>query len=249
MLRLAVLLVACIALAAGCSGSPSGPDGDRTPKLSRTHFLAFGDSITAGEVTVPVGSGIITSAGVAGGSIFKQVLVPAAAYPTLLQAQLTARYATQSASITMTNAGKPGEGITEAFARFPQTIAANSHDVLLLMDGVNSLWIAGSDISTDLMQQMVHQANAQGTRVFVGSMLPSIAGRSHSQDPIELVGYNNKLRLMATLEGAVFVNLYDTLIADVATLIGVDGLHPTEAGYRRIADLFFEAIRANLEQR
>jgi len=31
--------------------------------------------------------------------------------------------------------------------------------------------------------------------------------------------------------------------------IGVDGLHPNEAGYAKIADLFFQAIQANLEVR
>ena len=38
------------------------------------------------------------------------------------------------------------------------------------------------------------------------------------------------------------------MLAEAATLIGSDGLHPTEAGYRRIADLFFAAIRAELEE-
>ena len=41
-----------------------------------------------------------------------------------------------------------------------------------------------------------------------------------------------------------YVDLYNPMLADAATLIGSDGLHPTEAGYRRIADLFFAAIRA-----
>jgi len=31
------------------------------------------------------------------------------------------------------------------------------------------------------------------------------------------------------------------------TLIGDDGLHPNEQGYQRMADVFFAAIRANLE--
>jgi len=35
----------------------------------------------------------------------------------------------------------------------------------------------------------------------------------------------------------------------VTTWIGIDGLHPNEAGYRRMAELFAEAIRANLEVR
>ena len=49
-------------------------------------------------------------------------------------------------------------------------------------------------------------------------------------------------------EGAMFVDLYNGIMPEVATLIGVDGLHPTEAGYRRIAEVFLAAIAANLEE-
>ena len=47
---------------------------------------------------------------------------------------------------------------------------------------------------------------------------------------------------MSTQEGITYVDLYNTMMPDAATLIGSDGLHPTEAGYRRIAELFFAAI-------
>ena len=33
------------------------------------------------------------------------------------------------------------------------------------------------------------------------------------------------------------------MLPDVNTLIGVDGLHPTEAGYQRMAETFFAVIR------
>ena len=52
---------------------------------------------------------------------------------------------------------------------------------------------------------------------------------------------------MASDEGVRFVDLYNALLAEVNTVIGVDGLHPTEVGYKRIADIFFAAIQANLE--
>jgi lysophospholipase L1-like esterase len=35
----------------------------------------------------------------------------------------------------------------------------------------------------------------------------------------------------------------------VQNVIGIDGLHPTEAGYRRVAELYFNSIRANFETR
>ena len=54
---------------------------------------------------------------------------------------------------------------------------------------------------------------------------------------------------MSTQESVTYVDLYNPMLPDAATLIGSDGLHPTEAGYRRIADLFFAAISAELEER
>ena len=54
---------------------------------------------------------------------------------------------------------------------------------------------------------------------------------------------------MASREGAVLVDLYAAMLPDVQRYIGVDGLHPNEAGYTRIAELFFQAIQANLEVR
>ena len=43
--------------------------------------------------------------------------------------------------------------------------------------------------------------------------------------------------MMSQQEGVTYVDLYNPMLAEAATLIGSDGLHPTEAGYRRIADV------------
>jgi lysophospholipase L1-like esterase len=47
----------------------------------------------------------------------------------------------------------------------------------------------------------------------------------------------------------VLVDIHAGLSEDPARYIGIDGLHPTEAGYRRMAELFFDAIRGDLETR
>ena len=81
-------------------------------------------------------------------------------------------------------------------------------------------------------------------------MIPQVAGRPRATTPVsELLNYNNTLQIMATQENVTYVDLYNPMLPDAATLIGSDGLHPTEAGYRRIADLFFAAIRAKLEEK
>jgi lysophospholipase L1-like esterase len=243
MIRSVLLVVAVSAVAAACDRTPTGPnDGPPAPRLSRTRFLAFGDSFTAGEVTNPT-AGSTTS-------ITKLIVVPTASYPAVLQNQLWGTYTHQSSAISVTNAGEPSERILDGAQRFPGVYDAMRPEVVLLMEGVNGLPGVGPDISAGLMRIMVQHAKAGGSRVLVGSMIPQVPNRPRGNTPIsELLAYNNTLRLMSQQEEIVFVDLYTAMLADAATLIGSDGLHPTEAGYRRIADLFFIAIRNALEVR
>jgi lysophospholipase L1-like esterase len=233
----------CTAVAVGCGGDSKGPTGPTPtpPRISRTRFLAFGDSFTAGEVTNPVAA---TSS-----AIHKLILVPAASYPSVLQAQLRSTYTSQTGSITVQNAGEPNERILDGNQRFAGVFASSNAEVVLLMEGVNGLPGVGPDISTGIMRIMVQAAKEGRARVFVGSMIPQVAGRPRGTTPVsELLAYNNVLQIMSTQEGVTFVDLYNPMLPDAGTLIGADGLHPTEAGYRRIADLFFGAIRTALQE-
>jgi lysophospholipase L1-like esterase len=236
-------MMLCSAVAMGCGGDSKGPTGPtpEPPRLSRTRFLAFGDSFTAGEVTNPVAA--------ATSGIHKLIVVPAASYPSVLQSLLRATYTAQSAVITVQNGGEPNERILDGNQRFPEVFAASNAEVVLLMEGVNGLPGVGPDISTGIMRIMVQRAKNGGARVFVGSMIPQVAGRPRGTTPVsELLAYNNVLQIMSTQEGVTYVDLYNAMLPDAGTLIGADGLHPTEAGYRRIADLFFAAIQRELQQ-
>jgi lysophospholipase L1-like esterase len=235
----ALLVVGSAVLAVACGGPLASPtSAGRTARLSRTRFMAFGDSLTAGEVTAPIVSQ----------SIHKQVVVPAASYPTQLQLQLASRYASQASAIRVVNAGVAGENLFRAVLRFEDALAEHVPEAAMIMHGLNNLGGDGPDVPTILMRDMVRMAKARGMHVFVGSMLPTIAGRTRSQNVALLETYNAKLRQMSAEEGVVFVDLYTPLLPEVLSVIGVDGLHPTEAGYRRIADVFFNAIASNLEE-
>ena len=237
-----ILALVCAVAVAGCGGG-SGPTGPtpRVPRLSRTRFLAFGDSFTAGEVTSPIGA--------APTLVHKSVLVPAASYPSVLQAQLQSAYTSQSSAIAVINSGQPGERILDGLARFPSAFAASGAEVVLIMEGANGLPGVGPDISTGVMRIMVQAAKEGRARVFVGSMIPQVASRPRGNTPaFELVGYNTILQIMCTQEGVTYVDLYNAMLPNADTLIGSDGLHPTEAGYRRIAELFFAALKSTLEE-
>ena len=238
-----ILISVVLSVACGESKPPNGPTP--TPRLSRTRFLAFGDSFTAGEVTSPVTLGTPNSQ-----LTTKFVLVPSASYPIVLEARLRVTYSSQAAVISVTNAGAASERILDGAQRFPSVYDGTRPEVVLIQEGANGLPQVGPDISTGVMRTMVQHAKAGGSRVFVGSMIPQVAGRPRGTTPVsELTAYNNTLQLMSQQESVVYVDLYNGMLADAATLIGSDGLHPTEAGYMRIAEIFFNIIRANLETR
>lgn len=241
MPRMVSLVVASAVLAAACGGSPTTPvSPSRMARLSRTRFAAFGDSLTTGEVTAPVvrelGFGALT-------------VVATAAYPTVLESLLQTAYPAQASSITVSNQGLGGETIVDGALRFEQVFAHVGPEVVIIQEGVNGLAAVGVTSSTALMRSMVREARNGQARVYVGSMLPTLPNRQRSQNVALLVAYNDALRAMCVEEGATFVDLYNGMMPSVEQWIGTDGLHPNEAGYRKIADLFFEAIRSTLEDR
>ena len=209
------------------------------PSISLTQYVAFGDSITAGEITVAGEGGIRTLQ-----------LVPSLSYPTDLRQSLSARYTAQPISVT--NQGVKGELTSSGLSRLPPLL--NGTQVLLLVDGANDINNATqAQVQNALsnMRSMVRQARSRGVRVFVGSLppenpftciFPCRAGGYQN-----LPTYNAGLQAIAGSEDATFVDLFTAFHGDVTTLIGPDGLHPTAAGYLTIANAFFDAIRAAFE--
>lgn len=209
------------------------------PRLSRSRFLAFGDSITAGEVTVPMA----TPAGA-----YRLIVVPTASYPAILGSNLQRSYPVQTVSVV--NAGQPGQAASAAVTRFTTAMAQQQPEAVLLLMGYNDLGSsAGANAAATALTAMVRDARGRGARVFLGTLTPTIPGRQRSMDQGLLDALNIRIRQIAVTENARLVDLYESMLAGVSAWIGVDGLHPNEAGYVRIADLFQEAIRADLEVR
>jgi len=96
---------------------------------------------------------------------------------------------------------------------------------------------------------MAVEAARRGVRVFIATPLPGRPGGNRTIGDVFLIDYANRMRAVAAQEGAVLVDMYNLLLPDVTRYIGVDGLHPNEAGYARIAELWFDAIRNTLEVR
>jgi lysophospholipase L1-like esterase len=240
-------LLACCTLLVACGGGSSPTSPAKVPSLSRTRFLAFGDSMTAGEVTVPVGVVSGPTAGILNPPSVKMILVPSASYPTQLLSMLHSRFSTQSATLAVTNSGVPGEYSFQGVARFPGAMTSASPEVVLLLHGVNDLPFGNTDLPAGSIQTMAAEGKRRGALVLLSTLMPGRPGGRNTQNVALVEELNAKIRVIAAAEGAVLVNLYDALLPEANTIIGTDGLHPTEAGYKRMADVFLAAIQANLE--
>jgi lysophospholipase L1-like esterase len=203
-----------------------------------TRYVAFGDSITEGfphDIVLPT---LVDPA-------------PVGSYPAVLLALLRARYTAQT--ITLLDEGVGGELVATGLARLPGVLTADAPGALLLMEGANDLnqyGAAGVSAAVDGLRQMVRLTRARGVPVFLGTLLPERANGTpaRAEHPELVAPLNDAIRTMASAEGAILVDLFAAFggVPDPA-LISSDGLHPTSAGNQRIAQTFFDAIRARLE--
>jgi len=216
------------------------------PRLTKTNFLAFGDSMTQGEVTNPSS----TSSSADGFPAFTLQIVPSAAYPRQLQLQLSARYTQQT--VQMTNAGIAGETASNGAQRFPGVMSSLRPEVVLLLDGANDLSAlgeAGFSSAIAAIESMTKEGRFRNARMFLANLPPPRPGGKNAISASTVQAFNSRLASIARGEGAVLVDLYGAMSGSVSTYIGADGLHPTEAGYQKMAETFFAAIRADLEVR
>jgi lysophospholipase L1-like esterase len=207
------------------------------PRLRLTRFMAFGDSLTAGEIVIPGTEDAETHAN------------PDTAYPGVLARLLSARYTTQT--IVVTNRGKSGERSDLALGRFVDSFRADSPQAVILLEGVNDIIFSenaglGIDTAEKGVSALAADARNRNARVFIVNLPPTKRGRR--QVPLSSIqAFNDRLRVVARGEGARLIDIFSTLLPDVETMVGSDGLHLTEAGYKRVAETIDAAIRDDLE--
>lgn len=203
----------------------------RPPRLAVTRFLAFGDSMTEGLLEVRP----------AGTSPSERL-----DYPSQLAGMLTSTFVGQP--IEVVNAGRGGERATEGLARLPRLLAREHPDVLLLMEGTNDLvdYQQGVSASIEALTRMVTMAQGAHVRTLIASIPPQRLGSRRAWAGQMVPVFNARLRRVAIDKGWKLVNV-DFAFDNLNTLLGPDGLHPTAAGYHRIAQTFFDAITASFE--
>ena len=208
---------------------------DRTPVLKGTKILAFGDSITEGQVSPPAQPAALE-------------VDPINNYPALLQAALAARYTSQT--ITVINAGVGGERVTSAGEDRLERLVDEQHpDVVILLEGVNDLNFGlDPEVVSESLRRSVQRARDEDVPlILVSTILPGVPGRLKPPNPDGVDALNTEIRWWAGAEGATLVDSHNVFEPMKTLLIGQDGLHPTVDGYRKLAEIFFEAIRTHFE--
>ncbi len=209
------------------------------PKISVTRFVAFGDSMTAGEV---VSEGSV-------GGIRAMVVDFAKSYPNLLHGLLAGRYTGQAGAIVVGNAGFSGEQTSDGLRRLPSVIDGGAYDALLLMEGANDF--PNYQTALGNMRSMVQYGKRRSVRVYLATLPPEDQFHTtcinRGKNQAFVAPYNDGLQAIANAENVTLVDVFTAFGGDTTTLIDCDGLHPTPAGYQRIADTFFTSIKATLE--
>jgi len=211
------------------------------PRLSLTNFVAFGDSMTAGEV--------VSEGSVPGFHVL--AVDPGVAYPTALRAELSSRYTAQA--INVTNAGQSKEVTEGGRSRLSQVLAGSQYQVVLLMEGANDIaaqTTANMQRALFNIQSMVDDAKRRNLAVFLATIPPenpSACCPRRGSAASWVPPYNDGIRNAAAARNVHLVDVYQAFNGDTSTLIDVDGLHPTLAGYQLIADTFFTSIKQHLE--
>ncbi len=218
--------------------------------LDVTRFIAFGDSVTAGENGRP-------------GLVNTFVDFPNL-YPIELEQLLNAEYPDQG--IVVINRGFGGDSVERSVEKLPGVLEADHGGALLLLDGYNNLLAectpgqSGTpacarkigDVVAGLQQCIrIAKVSAYGIKyVFVSTITPPgpFAGgpRDRRIAADAVVRTNAAMAGMVQAEGAILVDSYGRFLGHETEYIDQDGLHLRPAGYEALAAAFFDAIKSNV---
>ena len=155
------------------------------------------------------------------------------AYPALLQGKLKEK----GQPFEVVNAGVSGDTSSDGLQRLDWALDGDVQILILALganDGLRALPV--SQMKANL-QQVITRARQRGIAVLlVGMEAPPNFGEQYTNE------FRAVFRDLAAGNHLVFVPFLLEGVAGVADLNQADGLHPTAAGARRVADLLWPAL-------
>jgi lysophospholipase L1-like esterase len=200
--------------------------------LGATRFLAFGDSITAGILSSFDGMFLYDGS--------------SQSYPTRLQLGLNSYHSSQT--FTVTNRGVAGEWALDGSRRIQTELTTYRPQALLLLEGINDL-NNGRSISSTISElgTILDVASLYEVTVFISTMHQTYestdpTGNVRDNSNTQITAYNSAVRQVAAGRLNVYVVDMYAAFGTNRSLVGGDGLHPTEQGYEVMATTFLQAI-------
>ena len=171
-------------------------------------------------------------------------------YAARLEEALNLRHAPQRFAVV--NRGMPAEGVTiGGVQRIASVLASDRPQVLLLLEGINDIAeeIPVPQVAAAL-QTIVNRSLQSGAPVFLATMFQTYEvtrpdGTFHTNGAEFVPALNQRIRQIATQQNVYLVDL-EAAFGTNQSLVGGDGLHPTEAGYALMATTFRTAIERAL---
>ena len=194
--------------------------------LSRTRFLAFGDSITAGAISLqPL-----------------RMLSLVETYPFKLEQMLLMRYPSQT--FVVSNQGVGAERTDQGARRLPGVLDAEKPEVVMILEGTNAAWLLTTSEQANNIRTMITSARNRGIDVIIATVMP-IRPEQFPTRPdyaARIIALNERIvQMAAEFKIGPVVDLYALFQANMNWL-GPDGLHPTPEGQTHIAEAFSEEI-------
>jgi len=188
-------------------------------------FLAFGDSITNGQPGTGDGQG----------------------YTGQLERMLSAHFG----KARVISDGLDSSNSERGDSRIADSLAGGRPAFTLILYGTND-WSdprcgAPPCFTISNLRSMVQKVKAQGGFPFLGTLLMSSVGNDFRASPQRnswVVAQNEFIRQMAVEEGVVLVDLHAAFERSPLPYseLFADYIHPSAAGYKLMADTWFEAI-------
>jgi acyl-CoA thioesterase-1 len=149
------------------------------------------------------------------------------------------------------NRGISGQTTAQMLVRFRQDVIALKPAVVVILAGTNDIagntGVATQDMIEDNLHSMVEVAKANGIAVVLGSVLPvsEYPWRPGIAPAGKVRALNAALRTYAKAQHLVWLDYYTAMANAQGGLdasLAKDGVHPTAAGYARMAPLAEAAI-------
>lgn len=216
-------VLASLALAAAACGAKPEPPSTSTAAANATPAAATMPASTQPRI-VALGDSLTAGLG----------LAPDQAYPALLQARL------KSAGLDyeVVNAGVSGDTSAGGLERLEWALQGNVKILIVALGGNDALRGLPADALAANLSQIIERARARQIRVVLAGMeAPPNYGRDY------IVSFHKVFPALAEKYHVAFVPFLLQNVAGLVELNQADGIHPTPAGARIVADNVWAVLK------